>query len=403
MSAERQVSGELAPASVKEGRPSLHPTVVALAIVSMLHDLAGDMVTPLLPALLATMGSGPVALGLVEGVADATGSLLKLVSGYVADRIGHLKTLTVLGYGVANVLRPLLGLSGAWWQVLAIRFGDRVGKGIRGSPRDALVASVTTKETRGYAFGFHHALESLGAVFGTILGYVLLTAGMSVRQVIVWSAAPGVLTMLVVWLGVRARAEAPAPGVVKVGIPPVAGFRRLLFAIVTFTLGNSSDAFLLWRAHELGISVALTPVLWALLHVSRSATATWGGRLSDRRGRPFAMTAGWIIYAATYAGFALCRDSWQVWLLFTVYGAYYGLTEGAQKAMVVDIVPKEWQGRALGTFQMAIGLAALPASALFGLVYRQLGAPAAFGTGSLLALFAIIVLPRPSDRTSSPS
>lgn len=394
MRAEPKPSEDLARAPVKGGRPALHPTVIALAVVSMLHDLAGDMVTPLLPALLATMGSGPAALGLVEGVADATGSLLKLVSGYLADRIGHLKMLTVLGYGVANVLRPLLAFSGAWWQVLAIRFGDRVGKGIRGSPRDALVASVTTKETRGYAFGFHHALESLGAVFGTILGYVLLSAGMSVRQVIIWSAAPGVLTMLVVGLGIKARAEPPPPGVVKVGIPPVARFRRLLVAMVAFTLGNSSDAFLLWRAHEVGVSVAVTPLLWALLHVSRSATATWGGRLSDRHGRPFAMTAGWVVYAVTYAGFAVCRASWQIWLLFTVYGMYYGLTEGAQKAMVVDLVPKEWQGRALGSFQMAIGLAALPASALFGLLYRQWGAAAAFATGSLLALVAIIVLPR---------
>ena len=363
----------------------------------MLHDLAGDMVTPLLPALLVTMGSGPATLGLVEGVADATGSLLKLVSGYVADRIGHLKTLTVLGYGVANVLRPLLGFSGAWWQVLAIRFGDRAGKGIRGSPRDALVAAVTTKETRGYAFGFHHALESLGAVFGTLLGYALLSSGMSVRQVIIWSAAPGILTMLVVGLGVRAHATARPSGVVTIGIPPVPSFRRLLVAMVAFTLGNSSDAFLLWRAHEVGVSIALTPVLWAVLHVSRSATATWGGRLSDRRGRPFAMTAGWLVYAATYAGFALCREGWPVWLLFTVYGAYYGLTEGAQKAMVVDIVPKEWHGRALGAFQMAIGLAALPASALFGLLYRQWGAPAAFATGTLLALVAIIILPRSSE------
>jgi MFS family permease len=379
---------------LKTSPPRLHPTVVALAVVSMLHDLAGDMVTPLLPALLATMGSGPAALGLIEGTADATGSLLKLVSGYVADRIGRLKTLTVLGYGVANVLRPLLGLSTSWWQVLAIRFGDRVGKGVRGSPRDALVASVTTKESRGYAFGFHHALESLGAVFGTIAGYILLSRGMSVRRVIFWSAVPGVVTMLVVGFGVRSRPAVPASSAVRIGVPPVPGFRRLLVAVVTFTLGNSSDAFLLWRARELGVTMALTPILWALLHLVRSATATWGGRLSDRRGRSFTITAGWIVYALTYAGFAACRSTWQVWLLFTVYGAYYGLTEGAQKAMVVDMVPKEWQGRALGAFQMAVGAAALPASAAFGLLYREWGAGAAFGAGAALALLATIVLPR---------
>jgi MFS family permease len=381
---------ELRPAK----RPSLHPTVVALAVVSLLHDMAGDMVTPLLPALIATMGSGPAALGLVEGTADATGSLLKLASGYFADRIGKLKTLTVAGYGLANVLRPLLSLASTWWQVLAIRFGDRVGKGLRGSPRDALVASVTTKESRGYAFGFHHALESLGAVLGTLVGYVLLSAGLSVRQVIVWSIAPGVLTMLVVGFGVRAQPAAVVSGPVRIGIPPVSGFRRLLASVVTFTLGNSSDAFLLWRAREVGIAVAMTPLLWALLHLVRSATATWGGRLSDRRGRSFAIVAGWLVYALTYIGFAICRQSWQVWLLFSIYGAYYGLTEGAQKALVVDMVPKDWQGRALGAFQMAIGLAALPASAVFGLIYREWGAAAAFSTGAFLALLATIMLPR---------
>lgn len=380
--------------SLKGRRPGLHPTVVALALVSMLHDLAGDMVTPLLPALLATMGSGPAALGLIEGTADATGSLVKLVSGYVADRIGRLKALTALGYGIANVLRPLLGFSTTWWQVLAIRFGDRVGKGVRGSPRDALVASVTPKESRGYAFGFHHALESLGAVFGTIAGYLLLWSGMSVRRVIFWSAVPGVVTMLVVAFGVQSRTAAPTVSAVRVGIPPVRGFRRLLAAVLTFTLGNSSDAFLLWRAREVGVAVTLTPILWALLHLVRSATATWGGRLSDRRGRSFTITAGWIVYALTYAGFAACGATWQIWLLFTVYGAYYGLTEGAQKAMVVDLVPKEWQGRALGAFQMAVGVAALPASAVFGVLYREWGARAAFGAGAALALAATVALPR---------
>lgn len=381
-------------ASPKASRPRLHPTVVALAVVSMLHDLAGDMVTPLLPALIATMGAGPAALGLIEGTADATGSLLKLVSGYVADRIGRLKTLTALGYGVANVLRPLLGFSGRWWQVLAIRFGDRVGKGVRGSPRDALVASVTPKEIRGYAFGFHHALESFGALLGTVAGYALLSSGMSVRRVIFWSAVPGIFTMLVIGFGVQSRAAAPAPSVVRVGLPPVRAFRRLLLAVVTFTLGNSSDAFLLWRAREVGVSLAATPILWALLHLVRSATATWGGRLSDRRGRSFTITAGWLVYALIYAGFAVSGTTWQVWLLFAVYGAYYGLTEGAQKAMVVDMVPKEWQGRALGAFQMAVGVAALPASAAFGLLYREWGAGAAFGAGAALALVATIILPR---------
>jgi MFS family permease len=380
-------------------RASLHPTVVALATVSLLHDLAGDMVTPLVPMLVASMGSGPAALGLIEGIADATASLLKLVSGHLADQIGRLKGLTVAGYAIANVLRPLLAFSGTWWQVLLVRFGDRIGKGVRGSPRDALVAAVTTTETRGRAFGFHHALESLGAVIGTLIGYVLLTGGMSVRHVIAWSALPGVLTMAMVVLAVK---ETPpvkaAPAKLQVGLPPTREFKRFLMAAIVFTMGNSSDAFLLWRARELGVAVSLGPVLWALLHVTRSATATWGGALSDRRGRRFAIVAGWLVYALVYAGFAAARSQWQAWMLFAMYGTYYGLTEGAQKALVVDLVPAEWRGRALGALQMAIGFTVLPASALFGLAYNQWGAHVAFGVGACLALTASALVPLTSSR-----
>jgi MFS family permease len=373
--------------------------VVALAVVSLLHDLAGDMVTPLVPMLVATMGSGPAALGLIEGIADATASLLKLVSGHLADRVGRLKALTVAGYAIANVLRPLLALAGAWWQVLAIRFGDRVGKGLRGSPRDALMAAVTTPETRGRAYGFHHALESLGAVIGTVVGYLLLAGGLSVRQVIAWSALPGVLTMLFVVAAVKDSPRVKPPAApVQVGLAPAPRFRRFLVATVVFTLGNSSDAFLLWRARELGVAVSLGPVLWALLHVTRSATATWGGALSDRRGRRFAIVCGWLVYAVTYAGFAAARAPWQAWLLFAMYGTYYGLTEGAQKALVIDLVAPEWRGRALGALQMAIGLALLPASVLFGLAYKRWGAPVAFGLGGILALAASLLVP--STRTA---
>ena len=375
-------------------RPPLPPTVVALAIVSLLHDLAGDMVTPLVPMLVATMGSGPAVLGLIEGIADATASLLKLVSGHLADRIGRLKALTVAGYAIANVLRPLLALAGAWWQVLLIRFGDRVGKGLRGSPRDALMAAVTTPETRGRAYGFHHALESLGAVIGTVVGYLLLAGGLSVRQVIAWSALPGVLTMIFVVAAVKDSPRVKPPSApVQIGLAPSRDFRRFLLAAVVFTLGNSSDAFLLWRARELGVAVSLGPVLWALLHVTRAATATWGGALSDRRGRRFAIVSGWLVYAVTYAGFAAARSPWQAWLLFAMYGTYYGLTEGAQKALVVDLVPSEWRGRALGALQMAIGLAVLPASVLFGLAYKRWGAGAAFSIGGGLALASSLLVP----------
>ena len=378
-------------------RPSLPPTVVALGIVSLLHDLAGDMVTPLVPMVVATMGGGPAALGLIEGVADATAALLKLVSGHLADRIGRLKALTVGGYALANVLRPMLALASTWWQVLFVRFGDRIGKGLRGSPRDALMAAVTPPEIRGRAYGFHHALESLGAVAGTLVAYFLLARGMTVRQVVAWSALPGVLTMIFVVAAVKESPPVRAPAAaIKVGLAPSRGSRRLLVAAIVFTLGNSSDAFLLWRARELGVPVSLGPLLWALLHVTRSATATWGGALSDRRGRRFTIVSGWLIYAVSYAGFALAGSPWQAWLLFAIYGTYYGLTEGAQKALVVDLVPPEWRDRALGALQMALGLTILPASALFGLAYTRFGAHAAFSMGAGLALAGAALVPAAS-------
>jgi MFS family permease len=181
--------------------------------------------------------------------------------------------------------------------------------------------------------------------------------------------------------------------VVRVGIPSAPGFRRFLVAATVFTLGNSSDAFLLWRARELGVAVSLGPLLWALLHVTRSATATWGGELSDRRGRRFTIVTGWFVYAVVYAGFAVARFPWHAWPLFAVYGTYYGLTEGAQKALVVDLVPADWRGRALGALQLVLGLSILPASALFGLMYRRWGAHAAFGLGAGLALVASMLIP----------
>ena len=369
--------------------------MVALAIVSLLHDLAGDMVTPLVPMLVATMGSGPAVLGLIEGIADATASLLKLVSGHLADRIGRLKALTVAGYAIANVLRPLLALAGAWWQVLLIRFGDRVGKGLRGSPRDALMAAVTTSETRGRAYGFHHALESLGAVIGTLVGYLLL-AGRAVRATgdrlvrIARRADDGLRRRRGEGQPARETAVGPRPD--RVGADVRASgdscWRRSSSRSATLRTPSCSGA----RASSAWPS-SLGPVLWALLHVTRSATATWGGALSDRRGRRFAIVSGWLVYAVTYAGFAAARAQWQAWLLFAMYGTYYGLTEGAQKALVVDLVPSEWRGRALGALQMAIGLAVLPASVLFGLAYKRWGAGAAFSIGAGLALAASLLVP----------
>jgi MFS family permease len=366
-------------------------TVVVLGVVSFLHDLGGDLATPLLPAFVATLGAGPAALGVIEGAADAVASLLKLLSGHVADRTGRLKALTLAGYLIANSIRPILAIATSWWQVLVVRVGDRVGKGLRSSPRDALLANATPEEIRGRAYGFHHALEYAGSMAGPAIGFLLLSAGTPLRPLLAWSAVPGLVAVLVLALAVREPWHRPVAKA-HLGLPPDRAFRRFLAAAVVFTLGNSSDAFLLWRAHELGVGTAFAPVLWVVLHLTRSATSIWGGALSDRKGRRFAIVAGWAVYALVYLAFGVARTTWHAWVLFAVYGLYHGLTESALKAFTVDLVEASWRGRALGAYHAAVGLATLPASVVFGFVYREAGPLAAFGLGAMAAVIAAFIL-----------
>lgn len=367
--------------------------IVALGVVSLLNDIGGDAVSPLLPAFVATVGGGPEALGVIEGVADSTASLLQLASGYLADRTGRLKTLTLAGYALANVLRPLLSLVGTPWQILIIRFGDRVGKGIRGTPRDALVADATPATVRGRGYGLHRALEYLGALVGPAIAYLMLARGINVRAVFAWTALPGTLCLLVLAFFVKESARKPPAEALELGLPRSPAYRRFLASIFIFTLGSSSDAFLLWRARELGITVALAPILWMVLHVVKSASSFCGGTLSDWFGRRSTILTGWCLYAAIYIGFALANASWQVWSLFAVYGLFYGFTEGPGRALVVDLVEEDWRGRALGTYNAVVGLAALPASIIFGVLYQNIGFAAAFSTGAALAIVAALILP----------
>jgi MFS family permease len=368
-------------------------TILALGVVSLLNDIGGDAVSPLLPAFVAVVGGGPEALGLIEGVADATASLLQIASGYLADRTGRLKGLTIAGYGIANLLRPLLALATAWWQILVIRFGDRAGKGIRGTPRDALVADAAPAALRGRGYGLHRGLEYIGALLGPAIAYLMLSQGFGLRAVFAWTILPGASALLVLGLFVNDVARRPSVDAPALGLPPSAAYRRFLIAVLVFTLGSSSDAFLLWRAREIGIAVALAPILWMVLQIVKSASSFGGGALSDWWGRREAILAGWGLYAAVYVGFALARTSWQVWLLFALYGIFYGLTESPERALVVDLVPEDWRGRALGTYNAVVGLATLPASVIFGVLYQNLGAAAAFGFGATLAIAATFILP----------
>jgi MFS family permease len=275
--------------------------------------------------------------------------------------------------------------------VLAIRVADRVGKGIRTSPRDALIADSVDPAVRGRAFGFHRAGDNLGAFFGPLLAFALLRwERVDLRTVFLLTAVPAALSVALLVFGLREtprRAPAPAARLELSGELP-GRFWAYLGVVLVFTLGNSTDAFLLLRASQLGVATALVPILWALLNLVKALASTPGGALSDRVGRKLPILAGWLLYAAVYLAFGRAHAQWQAWALFAVYGVFFGLTEGVEKALVADLVPAERRGAAFGFHNLTIGVAALPASLLFGAIWDRRGAPAAFTFGAALALVA---------------
>jgi MFS family permease len=279
------------------------------------------------------------------------------------------------------------------WQILLVRFGDRLGKGVRGAPRDRLIADATPAELRGRAFGYHRAMDNSGALLGPIIVYVMFGLGLGTRTVFAWTAAPGLLSLFILGRGVKEVAPTTSKTALEIGIPDTPGYHRFLTAIFVFTLGSSSDSFLLWRAREAGVPLTLLPLLWLVLGFVKVASSTPGGHLSDHWGRRKTITSGWLLYAVVYLGFAFASARWHMWLLFAIYGLFSGLTEGAERALVIDLVPHEWRGRALGAYQAAIGIALLPASIAFGVIYQRVGARPAFILGAVLALTAILILP----------
>lgn len=394
--------------------------VIALSLVSLLTDASSEMIYPLMPTFLATvLGASALSVGAIEGTAESVASLLKFASGWWSDRLPRRKPLVVAGYGIASMLRPLIGVAQSVTQVFAIRIGDRIGKGIRSAPRDALIADSVAPADRGRAFGTHRAADHLGAVVGPILAFALLRwSGVSMRTVFLLAAIPAGLAMLVLILAVREvprpkdstmrpasmTGDLPASGGAEaangVAIAPALGgrFYAYLAVLLLFTLGNSTDAFILLKAHDAGVSTAALPLLWAGLHVVKSASSIPGGRLSDKLGRRPLIVAGWLVYALVYVGFARASVPWHIWSLFVGYGLFFGMTEGVEKALVADLVPRAATGRAFGWYNMAIGFGALPASLLFGAVWDRFGSPAAFTLGATLAAIAalalVVVIPR---------
>jgi MFS family permease len=383
--------------------------VIAISFVSLLNDSSSEIIYPLLPVFLSlTLGASPAIVGLIEGTAESISSLLKLFAGYYSDRIAKRKIFVVLGYGLSSLTRPLLAFATSWAQVLVIRLSDRTGKGIRSAPRDAMIADTVAIEQRGLAFGFHRALDHTGAVVGPLIGYLLvlwfaadrnaLTAG-DFTKVFLVASIPALAAVLVVAFFVR---ESPKQRPVQdaVDTPPMrlslrgfdSNFKRFLVIVALFTLSNSSDAFLLLRAQSAGVSVAAIPLLWAMLHVSKVVSSLYGGHLSDVLGRRRLIVSGWILYAAVYAGFAFVANEISVWVLFLVYGIYFGFAEGAEKALVADLVRPEQRGTAYGLYNLAFGITVLPASLLMGGLWNWRGPQIAFLVSAALGATAALLL-----------
>jgi MFS family permease len=380
---------------------SIGRNVYALSAVSFFTDASSEMIYPLLPVFLTTvLGASAGSLGIIEGAAETTAALLKLASGWWSDRVRRRKPLVAFGYGLASAVRPLIAIAQSATQVLAIRLVDRVGKGIRGAPRDALIADSVDPSIRGKAFGIQRTADHAGAMVGPLLAFAVLQWWHTPLRTVFWLAAiPGAIAVGIAVFVVRERNEmgmgmsasdshshphSPSP------IPR--NFWGVLAAITLFTLGNSTDAFLLLRATQLGVPVAMAPILWAMLHLVKSTSSTPAGVLSDRVGRKPAVIAGWVIYAAVYLLFARATAAWHAWALFALYGLYFGLAEGPERALVADIVPGGKRGTAYGWYNLSIGIAALPASVVFGLIWDRAGSAAAFTFGAGVAALAVITL-----------
>jgi MFS family permease len=384
--------------SEKATSERMDPGVMTLGWVSFLTDFSSDMIYPLLPDFLTRrLGAGPAVVGLIEGVAEATSSLTKLFAGWWSDRTRRRKPLVVAGYSLATLVRPLIGLATSWLQVFAIRFADRVGKGIRTAPRDALIASLVPPEKRGRAFGIQRAMDNAGSVAGPLAAALLLKTLVSEeRTVFLLAFIPGILSVVLL---VRRVREAPAAAA-RVASPASSGggerlprgFWVATLLFVVFTLANSTDAFLLLRARESGVPLWQIPLLWAFFNAVKAAAGVPGGALSDRIGRVACVGMGWVVYGIAYAGFAFVSTPAGVWALFGGYALFFALTEGAQRALVADLVGDTLRGRAFGIFHGSIGIAALPSSILFGIWWKVFGPRTAFLIGAGLAAAAVIGL-----------
>jgi MFS family permease len=374
--------------------PPLPRNVWLLGAASLLNDTASEIIFSLTPAFLKTIGGTPQHLGLIEGLADTVAALLKLKAGGWSDRLQARRGFVIVGYVVAALIRPFSALAQLPWHLVSIRLVDRIGKGLRTAPRDALLAESVPATSRGRAFGLHRAMDHLGAALGPLLATLFLYFYPDhTRTLFGLTVIPGLLVLVAVLMireepgqDAPARSDASASNVV----PLPNRFRWFLAAMVVFALGNSSDAFLLNRCLDVGVDEIWLPTIWFAFHIAKSAGNLIVGRLVDRVGARWPLLVGWTLYAAVYLGFAAAAQAWQAIALFMVYSAFYSLTESAEKTIVTQLVPPEQKGRAFGWFHFCIGIAALPANLLFGTLY-VVHPYLAFGVGAALAGLACVL------------
>jgi MFS family permease len=387
--------------------------------VSLLNDVASEAIYPLLPFFLTTvLGATAVSLGVIEGAAEAVSSVLKVISGRLSDRWRRRKPIVMFGYSLSGAARPFISIAGSWWMVFALRFIDRVGKGIRSAPRDAMLADFADHANRGKVYGFHRAMDHTGAVVGPLMATAFLFVFPDrYRMLFALTAIPGIATViLLLWVKEEQHPQArsapihnprsPIANQPRSLIPGRAlpkSLVRYLIVLSVFTLGNSADAFLLLRLTEAAGGPQLIPLFWSLLHIVKMGASLIGGSASDRVGRRPLIAAGWIVYAIVYAGFAMTTSLSALLSWFFVYGIYYGCVEGSERALVADFARPAERGTAFGIYNAVTGIGALVSSVVFGLIWNAAGASAAFASGAALAIAAagllFVLVPAPTDNS----
>jgi sugar phosphate permease len=387
-----------------------------LGWASLFTDMATEMIYPLLPLFLTrVLGASAMSLGVIEGVAEAANSVLKIAAGRLADRTGAPKRIVLAGYGLSGAVRPLIAFVTSWTQVLGLRFVDRLGKGIRGAPRDAMLAHFAPAHLRGRAYGFHRAMDHSGAVIGPLIASAFLFfRPEDYRTLFALSIIPGIIVIMILLrvpdtntneplepLEPREPNEPPEPSETPEPNEPVepvkllnrsSSFTKAIIVILVFSLGNASDAFLLLRINDLGVAAFWIPLLWSGLHIVKVLSSLAGGDLSDRLGRRAVIGAGWIVYALVYAGFGYFDSPATIIAIFLGYGIYFGMTEGVEKAWVADLAPRGARGYAFGIYNAALGVGGLVSSLMFGVIWTRISPSAAFFTGAAVALVAIGLL-----------